>query len=224
MKKSIKSRIQFLILYTILLHPFESNAQIAPDNTLSAESSTIRSVDELRSAIEGGAIRGENLFHSFTEFSINEGIRADFANPEGITNIFSRVTGNNISKIFGTLGVDGTANLFLMNPNGIVFGENAAIDVRGSFIATTAENIEFNNGEEFSAVSSDEPLLTIDFPIGLGMGSSSRNIEVEDKGHSLNALGGKSAFREEKYNGLIDPLSSPESFVLLGRIADIRAK
>ncbi|MDJ0590015.1 MAG: filamentous hemagglutinin N-terminal domain-containing protein [Pleurocapsa sp. MO_226.B13] len=162
------------------------SAQVIPDSTLGAESSTIRSIDDLRDAIEGGAIRGENLFHSFSEFRINEGTRVDFANPEGITNIFSRVTGSNVSEIFGTLGVDGMANLFLFNPNGIVFGENAAIDIGGSLMATTAESIEFNSGEKFSAVAPSEPLLTIDFPIGLGMGSIPGNIEVRGEQNNVS--------------------------------------
>lgn len=126
-------------------------AQIIPDNTLGAESSTINSVDELRFIIEGGATRGANLFHSFSEFNIGEGLSVNFANPEGATNIFSRITGSNISKIFGTLGVEGAANLFLLNPNGIIFGENARIDVGGSFIATTAKSISFADGQTFSA-------------------------------------------------------------------------
>ena len=72
-----------------------------------------------------GAIRGENLFHSFEQFAIQSGLRVDFTNPAGIENIFSRVTGGSASEILGTLGVEGSANLFLMNPNGIVFGNNA---------------------------------------------------------------------------------------------------
>lgn len=122
-------------------------AQVIPDETLGSENSTVNSIDELRDRIEGGAIRGENLFHSFEKFGIPEGMEIYFANPENISNIFSRITGNNISEIFGTLGVEGPANLFLINPNGIVFGENARIDVGGSFIATTAEKIHFGDGK-----------------------------------------------------------------------------
>lgn len=187
--KYIFLRSKWIFSFTALLLVFscskKTTAQVIPDNTLGIESTTIRSIDQLRDAIEGGAIRGDNLFHSFEQFNINEGTRVDFANPEGISNIFSRVTGGNISEIFGTLSVDGSANLFLMNPNGIIFGENAAINVGGSFIATTAENIEFNNGNRFSAVNREKPLLTIDFPIGLGLNSNSGSIKVEGTGHSL---------------------------------------
>jgi filamentous hemagglutinin family protein len=81
--------------------------------------------------IEGGARRGGNLFHSFEWLNIGAGRGAYFNNPDGVRNIFGRVTGNLPSDIQGTLGVIregttntlGTANLFLMNLNGIVFGQ-----------------------------------------------------------------------------------------------------
>ena len=120
------------------------------------------------------------------EFNVGEGSNVYFANPDGIANILTRVTGNNISEIFGTVGVNGAANLFLLNPNGIVFGENAALDVSGSFFATTAESYLFENGLEFSAVDPETaPLLTINFTPGLQMSSSSGSITVRDEGHLI---------------------------------------
>jgi filamentous hemagglutinin family protein len=95
--------------------------------------------------INGGARRDDNLFHSFTQFNISDGQRVYFANPSGVVNILTRVTGGQASNILGTLGVDGAANLFLMNPNGILFGKNATLDVRGSFVGTTANAIQFGN-------------------------------------------------------------------------------
>ncbi|KST63838.1 two-partner secretion domain-containing protein [Mastigocoleus testarum] len=126
-------------------------AQIVPDTTLNSEISIVNSIDEFNERINGGALRGTNLFHSFKEFNVGEGKGVVFANPDGINNIFSRVTGNNPSNILGKLGVSGTANLFLINPNGIVFGENASLDVQGSFVATTADAIRFGEGGLFSA-------------------------------------------------------------------------
>jgi filamentous hemagglutinin family protein len=85
-----------------------------------------------------------------------------------LVNILSRVTGSNLSNILGTLGVLGNANLFLINPNGIVFGPNARLDVGGSFFASTADGILFENGVEFAASNPEAPpLLTINIPIGL---------------------------------------------------------
>ena len=130
------------------------NAQILPDNTLGAESSVV-TPDVIKGIqgdrIDGGATRGANLFHSFWEFNVGEGRGAYFANPTGIENILTRVTGNNASNILGRLGVLGGANLFLLNPNGIVFGSNASLDIQGSFVATTAERIQLGDSGYFSA-------------------------------------------------------------------------
>ena len=107
-------------------------AQLIPDDTLGSESSIVTPLDGLVDRIDGGAIRGSNLFHSFGEFNIDVGREAFFDNPAAIENILTRVTGGNPSEIFGTLGVLGNANLFLVNPNGIVFGPDARLDVGGS--------------------------------------------------------------------------------------------
>ncbi|OLT61396.1 two-partner secretion domain-containing protein [Moorena bouillonii] len=150
-------------------------AQITPDQTLGNESSVVTPNSTIRGEpgdlIEGGAARGSNLFHSFQDFNVGQLQRVYFANPAGIENILSRVTGSNISNILGTLGVDGGANLFLLNPNGIVFGQNARLDVAGSFVASTANSLVFNNGTEFSATNPQAPpLLSITITPGLQYG------------------------------------------------------
>ena len=152
-------------------------AQINPDNTLGAEGSIVRpnvSLDGLPAdLIEGGAARGVNLFHSFADFKVGDGQRVYFANPVGIDNILSRVTGSSRSDILGTLGVAGGANLFLLNPNGILFGPNAQLDIRGSFVASTADSFDFGNGLSYSATHPQAPpLLKISVPIGLQYGSN----------------------------------------------------
>ncbi|KYC37714.1 hypothetical protein WA1_04130 [Scytonema hofmannii PCC 7110] len=134
-------------------------AQVQPDGSLGRENSIINSIDSLNQRVDGGAIRGANLFHSFQEFNIGEGRGVYFANPDGINNILSRVTGGNASNIFGKLGVLGGANLFLLNPNGIVFGENASLDIQGSFVATTADAIEFGEQGNFSATQPQQSRL-----------------------------------------------------------------
>src|SRR6476469_1786483 len=160
--------LQFALL---LLFPFPAIAQIIPDSSLGAESSrtvpdTINNLPSDR--ITGGATRGVNLFHSLREFNIREGRGAYFENSSGITNIFTRVTGPNSSNILGTLGVLGNGNLFFINPKGIIFGPNARLDLRGSFISSTADSIVFNNGFEFSSTNPQtSPLLTVNIPVGL---------------------------------------------------------
>ncbi|NEO39070.1 MAG: filamentous hemagglutinin N-terminal domain-containing protein [Moorea sp. SIOASIH] len=154
-----------------LLIPSTSNqahaqSNIIPDDTLGANGSVVipdASVKGLPAAlIEGGVQRGVNLFHSFDQFNVEEGLRVYLANPAGIENILSRVTGMNPSDIQGTLGVDGPANLFLLNPNGIIFGSNASLDVQGSFVGSTANAYAWGEDGYFSATEPESSrLLTI---------------------------------------------------------------
>ncbi|NER20834.1 MAG: filamentous hemagglutinin N-terminal domain-containing protein [Symploca sp. SIO1C2] len=187
----------------LIVSSTENNAlaQIVPDETLDNENSVVVPDAQIRGRaaelIEGGAIRNINLFHSFLEFNVNEGQRVYFANPVGIENILTRVTGSNASEILGTLGVDGAANLFLLNPNGIIFGKGAELDLRGSFVGSTADSILFGDGEEFSAREPEAaPLLKINVPIGLQYGLNhpapvvnAASLEVE-QGQGLTLTGG----------------------------------
>jgi filamentous hemagglutinin family protein len=177
-------------------------AQTTPDSTLGAERSVVTpnvNINGLPAErIDGGATRGANLFHSFSEFNVLDGQRVYFANPAGIQNIISRVTGSTPSNILGQLGVDGgTANLFLINPGGIIFGPNARLDIGGSFVASTASSIVFPNGYQFSATNPQAPpLLTINVPIGLQYGATARDISVQQSslevpvGKALMLVGG----------------------------------
>jgi filamentous hemagglutinin family protein len=161
----LQSSTSFISALTLLLAslPTIVQAQITPDTTFGAESSRltpnvlIQGVNADR--VDGGATRGGNLFHSFSQFNVADGQRLYFANPIGIQTIFTRVTGNTLSNINGTLGVDGAASLFLLNPNGILFGPNAQLDMGGSFIGTTASGVQFGNQGAFTVNQTDAPLL-----------------------------------------------------------------
>lgn len=92
--------------------------------------------------ISGGTQSGGNLFHSFGQFGLTQGQIANFLGHPGIQNILGRVTDGNASVINGLIQVSGSnANLYLMNPAGIVFGSNASLNVPASFTATTANAI-----------------------------------------------------------------------------------
>lgn len=99
--------------------------------------------------IEGGTLSGdgENLFHSFQDFGLDANQIANFLSNPKIQNIFGRVVSGNPSIIQGLIQVTGgNSNLFLMNPAGFVFGENASLNVPASFTATTANGIGFGEG------------------------------------------------------------------------------
>lgn len=142
-------------------------AQVIPDATLPNPS--VVNLEGTRSRITQGTEVNGNLFHSFREFSLPTGGSVLFDNAIGIRNIFTRVTGGNVSAIDGLIEANGTANLFLLNPNGILFGANARLNIGGSFGASTADRFVFDT-EEFSATNPQAPpLLTISAPIGLGI-------------------------------------------------------
>ena len=166
-------------------------AQLTPDNTLGAENSIV-TPQQLRDLIQGGAIRGNALFHSFDEFNVvsDRGVFFDLQNNANILNIFTRVTGSNSSQIFGTLGVLndlGSANLFLLNPNGITFGANASLQLNGSFFATTADGFGFDNFT-FSASGGEAPppLLTVSIPPFLSFRDNPGDITVNQSNLTVN--------------------------------------
>ena len=179
-----------LVLGGAVLTKGTASAQLIPDTTLGNESSVVTpnvNINGLASdRIDGGATRGANLFHSFGQFNVGEGRGVYFSNPTGIERILTRVTGGNSSNILGTLGVLGNADLFLINPNGIIFGAGARLDLRGSFIAGTASSIKFADGLEFSATNPQAaPLLAINVPLGLQYGPNGGGIQVQGLGNQL---------------------------------------
>ena len=169
------------------------HGQVVPDRT--TDTSVINNC-QVSCDLVGGTVTGNNLFHSFKEFNVAPEASVYFDDP-GVANIFSRITGSDASSIFGTLGVSGDANLFLLNPNGIIFGEGAALDLNGSFFATTADEIQFGD-RSFSAIPNQEnlALLTVN-PSALLFTqmnqAGSINLDGAEltapKGHNITLLG-----------------------------------
>ena len=158
-------------------------AQVSSDGTLSTN---VKTTDNRNFTISDGNRAGKNLFHSFSEFSVPTGGSVFFNNAPDIQNIISRVTGSSVSKIDGLIKANPSANLFLLNPIGIIFGPNASLNVGGSVLASTASILKFADGTQFSATAPQTtPLLTISVPLGLQFGRNPGSILVQGDGQGL---------------------------------------
>src|SRR5712691_4991902 len=140
---------------------------IRPDGTLGTAVTQSGNVYNIMGGTRPG--NGPNLFHSFDRFSVGTNDTARFSGPSGIENILSRVTGGQQSVIDGRLQstIPG-ANLYLLNPSGVLFGPNATLDVSGSFHVSTADYLRFADGATFSAHLGQESTLTVAPPAAFG--------------------------------------------------------
>jgi filamentous hemagglutinin family protein len=138
---------------------------------------------------------GANLFHSFGQFSIGEFDTANFFNETGLstTNILSRVTGTNPSNIFGTIQTTGFpgAHLFLMNPNGVVFGATAQLNVEGSFHVTTADYLRLTDGARFTAEPGPQDALLSSAPVAAFGFLNNNAAAIAIQGSSLSVADGQ---------------------------------
>ncbi|AFY45257.1 S-layer family protein [Nostoc sp. PCC 7107] len=188
------------------------HAQVIPDHTLNT--SVLQNGNNF--TITDGNRVGNNLFHSFSQFSVPSNGSASFNNAVDIQNIFSRVTGGSVSNIDGLIQANGSANLFLLNPSGIIFGQNASLNIGGSFVGTTANSIKFADGTEFSAVNATtNPLLTMSVPVGLQMGTNSGNIQLQGKGHQLTGGTFTPVIRDNTQSTL--EVNSGQAIALIGQ-------
>ncbi|WP_199249415.1 CHAT domain-containing protein [[Phormidium] sp. ETS-05] len=143
-----------MLLILSYLLPSIAQAQTNPESTNSPSNiipandgtGTIVNQEGNQFNITGGqqSVNGANLFHSLTKMGLEPGEIANFISDPKTRNIITRIVGDNASIIDGLIQVTGSnANLFLMNPAGILFGANASLNVPGDFFATTATSIGF---------------------------------------------------------------------------------
>ncbi len=166
---------------------------ITPDGSLGTTVNLHGSVH----VVDGGTIRGPNQFHSFDRFDVGAGKTANFTGPASVENILSRVTGGQQSMIDGVLqsNIPG-ANLYLLNPAGILFGPNASLDVGGSFHMSTANMIELKGGGAFHTDPSKPERLSVAPPSAFGFLEPTSPITVQgstlrvSEGKSISMVGG----------------------------------
>ena len=154
----MKSQSLFTILLFII--SLQINAQITLDGTL-GPGGALSGADYIIGA-DLGQQQGGNLFHSFQEFNLQSHESATFSGPSSVSSIISRVTGGNPSQIDGLIrSTIPSADMYFLNPYGIIFGPNAQLDVQGSFHASTADYLRLGNGGRFDARQPNNSLLTV---------------------------------------------------------------
>ncbi|MGD1902305.1 MAG: filamentous hemagglutinin N-terminal domain-containing protein [Geitlerinemataceae cyanobacterium] len=172
--------------FSFVINSTPLGAQLVPDATL-PDVSIARDTPDGQT-VTGGTLAGSNLFHSFERFAIPDGTRVEFAADGAIANIFTRVTGDGIATIDGTLAT-GDASFYLLAPGGAIFGENARLDVGRDFTVTTGAAIDFDDGRSFGLGAIDSAaLLSVGVPIGLGQGSVGAG-DIVNRSSALDAAG-----------------------------------
>ncbi|MDH3601074.1 MAG: filamentous hemagglutinin N-terminal domain-containing protein, partial [Candidatus Tectomicrobia bacterium] len=171
---------------------------ITSDGTLGTEVTQAGNVHEITGGTRPGD--GPNLFHSFGHFDVGTGDTAHFMGQPGIEHIIGRVTGGDASMIDGTLQSD--ASLFLLNPQGFMFGANATLNINGSFHVSTADVLRFADGAEFSTHLSEKSALTVAAPTAFGfLNENPAGIAIEGStlavpdGETVSIVGGDIAIR-----------------------------
>jgi filamentous hemagglutinin family protein len=191
--------IPSLTALTCLVLAAPAGAQVTADGTLGT---TVTPSGATTYTITGGQFQGSTtLLQSFGDFSLpntTDTAHFDLGNASyggaanGVNTVIGRVTGGNLSTINGQIQLTGgnAPDLFLINPSGIVFGAGASLNVPGSFVASTAENVLFANNVAFGIGNTPSPLLTITAPTGLQLGNNPTAITVQGSGYALTAING----------------------------------
>jgi filamentous hemagglutinin family protein len=191
--------IPSLTALTCLVLAAPAGAQVTADGTLGT---TVTPSGATTYTITGGQFQGSTtLLQSFGDFSLpntTDTAHFDLGNASyggaanGVNTVIGRVTGGNLSTINGQIQLTGgnAPDLFLINPSGIVFSAGASLNVPGSFVASTAENVLFANNVAFGIGNTPSPLLTITAPTGLQLGNNPTAITVQGSGYALTAING----------------------------------
>ena len=189
MKKLLKSVIVFSFLTATaeLLHADGMHPQgIKLDGTAGSAGKLALPGPDYEIKAKFGKQSGANLFHSFEQFNVHKGESATFSGPDSVQNILSRVSGGSASWIDGKLGLTvPDANLYFLNPAGVMFGPNASLDLTGSFHVSTADYLRMGENDRFYARPQEKEILSVARPAAFGFLNppfAKGGISVEGKG------------------------------------------
>ncbi len=184
-----------LFIVCVLLFSVNLSAEVITDGTLGLQRDLPGHYYDIKASL--GQLHGDNLFHSFQEFNLQSGEIATFNGPNNVQNVISRVTGGNPSNIDGLIrSAISNADMYFLNPYGIMFGPNAELDIQGSFHASTAHYLRLGDGGNFNAINPDESNLTVAPVEAFGFLGQSEPIEVRGSyleapvGETLSLIGG----------------------------------
>ncbi len=190
MAQSHKISLAFLMVWLLLvvLPGFAAAQNISIDGRFSPAQTLVGPNYAITANL--GRQVGSNLFHSFGKFGLSISERAAFSGPATINNVIGRVTGGNPSSIDGKIKSNiAGANLYLINPSGIVFGPTATVDVKGSFHASTADYLKMSDGARFQATNPDASTLSAAPPAAFGF-MTTRPAAITVNGSTLGPVPG----------------------------------
>lgn len=200
----------------LLLAAASAHAQVVTDGSVGARV-TLSGRNMVITESLGQRV-GTNLLHSFSTFNVNAGETATFAGSPGfLSNIIARITGGAASRIDGTLASTVPSNLFLVNPSGIVFGPGAAINVNGSFHASTAHYVKLADGTRIATNAAADVTLTLAPPSAFGFEGAAAPIALQGaqlavaQGRNLSLSGGDISM--EQAPGRVSSLSAPSGTI-----------
>ncbi len=166
-RKNITKKINLFLITVVIISP-SAYSEVTLDGSMGSAGTL--SGPDYQITQDLGKLESGNLFHSFGQFNINNTESATFSGSAGIKNVISRVTGGQASTIDGVFRstIPG-ANVYFLNPSGVIFGENSSLDVQGSFHASTADYLKFKDGVKFeTGIATANPILTTATPEAFG--------------------------------------------------------
>jgi len=171
MIRGINGLIKICALFSVV---FPAYSEVVRDGSIGSAATDQPTGPDYTINESMGQLSGNNLFHSFSSFSLSSEQSATFTATSAVSNVISRVTGNSTSQIDGSLNSTiAGANLYFLNPNGVIFGETASVNVLGSFHVSTGDYLKFDDSDFSVSLDTTNSVLSSEAPSAFGFLSNS---------------------------------------------------